>query len=80
MPAPCATAVAAGDFGGDGRCDLVLVCRGEDPGTSRRRVPGFEPKRFTDLDLPGTELAAAHLDSNGSCDLVVRDREGAVRC
>jgi len=75
IPVPRARAVACGDFNGDGRPDLAFVSEG------RLRVfyqseLGFEPRRFTDLELETGELAAADLDGDGYADLYVLGEGG----
>ncbi len=77
LPVPKCTAVAAGDFDGDGRPDLAFLCNG------RLRVfyqneLGFEPKRFVDLEIAGESLAAGDLDGDGAADLAVRAQDGCL--
>ena len=57
LPAPACTAVAAGDFDGDGRLDLAFLCAGK-VRVFYQAVPAFEPKRFVDLEIAGEDLAA----------------------
>ena len=90
LPAPLTTAVAAGDFDGDGRVDLAFLCR-PDPASGAPAVRlflqtglGFEPKRFRDLPLaapggPAEQLTAADVDGDGCADLLVRGADGSAR-
>ncbi|MAE65719.1 MAG: hypothetical protein CMJ18_15730 [Phycisphaeraceae bacterium] len=78
LPAPLCTAVATGDFDGDGRIDLALLCHG------RLRLfyqtsLGFEPGHFTDVDVEGVQLAGDDLDGDGHAELLVRSPDGSVR-
>jgi hypothetical protein len=77
LPAPGCTAVAAGDFDGDGRPDLAFLCGGK-VRVFYQTVPAFEPKRFVDLEIAGEDLAAYDLDRDGYADLVVRRADGQV--
>ena len=84
LPAPLCVSIAAGDFNGDGRVDLAMVCKG-DHGDPNGRVRvfyqsglGLEPKRFVDLEIPAGQLAAADLDGDGYSDLVTRTADGQV--
>ena len=77
LPAPGCTAVATGDFDGDGKIDIAFLTRG------RLRLfyqtpLGFELKKFQDLDLEGQQLDAFDLDGNGYADLLVRFADGSV--
>jgi len=70
IPAPRATDVAAGDFNGDGKPDLVFVYDGKLRVFYQNQL-GFEPKRFHDLDIASTQIGAADLDGDGFADLYV---------
>jgi len=77
LPAPLCSSVAVGDFDGDGRPDLAFLTNGELRLFHQTEL-GFESKHFTDLHIPGDQLAAADLDNDGLCDLAVRTSEGEV--
>ncbi|HHX39118.1 MAG TPA: VCBS repeat-containing protein [Armatimonadetes bacterium] len=70
VPVPRASAVACGDFNGDGRPDLACVTAG-----TLRLFPqsplGFEPRRFVDLPVEAGQLVAGDLDGDGFDDLYV---------
>jgi FG-GAP-like repeat len=78
LPAPACTAVAAGDFDGDGRPDLAFLCAGK-LRIFYQTMPAFEPKQFVDLEIVGEDLAAHDLDGDGYADLVVRQSDGQVK-
>ena len=78
LPAPRCTAVAAGDFDGDGRVDLAFLTDGRVRLFYQTEV-GFEIKRFTDYAIQGQQLETYDLDADGYADLIVREAEGAVR-
>jgi len=77
LPVPLCSAVAAGDFNGDGRPDLAFLSQGKLRLFYQSEL-GFEPKRFVDLEIKGEQLAAADLDRDGWADLVVRSESGEV--
>ena len=77
LPAPYCTAVAAGDFDGDGKPDLAFVSDGK-VRLFRQSALGFEPKGFEDLEIKANQVAAFDLDGDGYADLVVRAEEGEV--
>jgi hypothetical protein len=77
LPVPQCESVAAGDFDGDGRPDLAFASQGALRIFLQSDL-GFEPHRFTDLDVPAEQLAAADLDGDGFDDLVVRSAEGSL--
>jgi hypothetical protein len=77
LPAPMCTAVAAGDFDGDGKLDLAFLSAGK-VRLFYQTVPAFEPRGYVDLDIAGEDLAAGDLDGDGCADLVVRRADGQV--
>ena len=78
LPAPSCTAVAAGDFAGSGAPALAFLCDGK-LRVFYQTALGFEPKRFTDLEVEGEHLAAGDLDGDGCDDLLVCTESGEVR-
>jgi hypothetical protein len=77
LPAPECTAVAAGDFDGDGRLDLAFLCAGK-VRVFYQTIPTFESRGFTELAITGEDLAAHDLDRDGYADLAVRQTDGRV--
>ena len=77
LPAPEATSVAAGDFRGRGRKDLVFVCGGK-----VRFFPqdeeGFDPEAFTDTDIEAEQVIAANFEDGGPAVLLAGDKDGRV--
>ncbi len=78
LPAPRATSVACGDFNGDGRADLAFVCNGKVRFFPQSEL-GFEPQRFTDLDVEAEQIAAGDLDGDGCAELFVLTPSGEAR-
>ena len=78
IPAPFCTAVAVGDFNGDGRPDLAFLCHGKVRIYYQTEL-GFESARFLDLEIEGTQLGADDLDGDGFVELLVRSGEGDVK-
>lgn len=70
LPAHAATAVAMGDFNGDGRADLAFFAMKKLRIFYQDKI-GFEPKRFVDLDVTGVQVGAADFDGDGFADLYV---------
>ena len=77
LPAPMCSDIAAADFTGDGRVDLAFLSRGQ-VRLFLQSVLGFEPRRWLDLDIGGSRLAAADVDGDGWADLVLRQADGTV--
>ncbi len=77
IPAPFCTAVAAGDFNGNGKPDLAFLCHGKLRLFYQTEL-GFEPRRFVELEIEGQRLDAGDLDGDGTAELVVRNKEGEV--
>lgn len=76
LPAPCCTAVAAGDFNDDGRVDLAFSCAGKLRLFYQNDLGGFDALRPVDTDIPAGSLDAADLTGDGFADLyVLRDGE-----
>jgi len=77
LPAPKCRSVAAGDFNGDGRCDLAFLLESGLRVFCQNEL-GFEPKRFVEFSIQGRQAAADDLDGDGLADLVVRAKDGDV--
>ncbi len=84
LPAPGCVSVGAGDFNGNGRVDLAMVCmrKGRVPDRGVRifyqSELGFELKQFADLDISANQLVVEDVDEDGYADLVVRTVDGKV--
>jgi len=78
LPAPLCTSVAAGDFNGNGKTDIAFLTNGR-VRIFYQTALGFEPKRYTDLEIEADQLGAAHLDPDGCAELLVRAKSGEVR-
>lgn len=78
LPVPLGLSVAAGDFDGDGLMDLAFL-RQDGVRLFRQNHLGFEPKRYVDLDMRGSQAAAGDLDGDGYCDLILRDTDGRLK-
>ncbi|HLU39195.1 MAG TPA: VCBS repeat-containing protein, partial [Planctomycetota bacterium] len=87
LPVPLAgphSAVAVGDFDGDGRADLALASAALQPAVefALRRATGYvahvPPAAFR-LDVPAIALHVAHLNGDGALDVVALQADGVVR-
>jgi len=78
LPATRSTAVAAGDFNGDGRPDLAFLSQ-EQVRIFLQSEIGFESKRYLETGIGGEQIGACDLDADGCSELVVRDADGAMR-
>ena len=58
LPAPECTAVAAGDFDGDGRPDLAFLCAGK-VRVFYQTIPAFEPRGFAESGDRGRRSGGA---------------------
>jgi len=77
IPAPFCTAVAAGDFNGNGRVDLAFLCFGKARLFYQSDL-GFEPHGYVELAIEGDQLGAADLDGDGCAELLVRAAGGRI--
>ena len=77
LPAPLCRSVSAGDFNGDGKCDLAFL-RAESLRIFYQSELGFEHRRYEDLAVAGVEIAAFDLAGNGHADLVLRTESGCL--
>ena len=78
LPAPMCSGIAAADFDGDGRIDLAFLTQGKVRLFYQTDL-GFAAKGWTDLDIIGTQLAAADLNGDGYADLILRQENGEVK-
>ena len=78
LPVGQCTAVAAGDFNGDGMKELVFQGRSYLRVFSQTSL-GLDPSVHTDLPITGKRLTASDLDGDGIDELIVRQADGSIR-
>lgn len=78
LPAPRCRSVTAGDFNGDGRCDVAMLLSAGLRLFYQTEL-GLEPRRFVDVKAEGEGITAADLDRDGKADLAVRLDSGDYR-
>jgi len=84
LPAPMCVSVTVGDFNGNGRPDVAVVCKPSGDGDHQVRIfsqteLGLEMKRFTDTGIAAFQITASDVDGDGFADLVTRTEDGQVR-
>ncbi len=77
LPAPNATDVAAGDFNGDGKQELVFISNGS-LRLFYQSAQGFDPADLIDYPIQAAAIAAADLDGDGFCDLAFKTADGRL--
>ena len=75
LPAPNATGVAAGDFNGDGKKEIMFVSQGKLRMFFQKEW-GFGPADLVDYDVEVASIAAADFDGDGICDLAFNNKDG----
>jgi FG-GAP-like repeat len=75
LPTPGCLAAATGDFNGDGKTDVAFLLP-EKLRLFYQTSLGFEPRRFQEFAVKGTDLAADTFSDSGATDLVVRAPTG----
>lgn len=78
LPAPFCTAVAIGDFTGEGKPAVAMGCAKFLRVFSQSDL-GLTMKSYRDLPVAAEMLCAADLDGDGADELLVRFRSGRVR-
>ena len=76
--APNSRAAAVGDFDGNGRPDIAFSSDGK-VRIFYQDEKCFWPKKYVDLDLVTSHMAAGDLDGDGYCELYVRIPSGRPR-
>ena len=77
LPAPNATDVAAGDFNGDGKQELVFISGGA-LRLFYQSEQGFDPADLIDYPIQAVAIAAGDLDGDGFCDLAIKTADGRL--
>ena len=75
LPVPNATDVAAGDFNGDGKQELIFISNGS-LRLFYQADQGFDPADLIDYAVQAAAITAEDLDGDGFCDLAFKTPEG----
>lgn len=77
LPVPNATDVAAGDFNGDGKQELIFISNGS-LRLFYQADQGFDPADLIDYAVQAAAITAEDLDGDGFCDLAFKTPEGRL--